>query len=433
MKNFPIWLAKLLLVAAGLIYWGVPQWIIHSSENDPHYKDLAIGYKAIGQFRIPQNENERFRILEDSLRKDIEGTDDIVTPEIYFQTVWKHTERSRRFGYDNMAGSLQLLHFQGKMHGYVRQHEDWDERIIAARDKYRDLSEPGWREREKQSGQEFNDFIKRSPSLLLKIYVFNIFFSFVWFVLTYVSKKKYAKKYLKDIPILNPLSLCLSALIWPYFFFRSLIRAWLESQAEVHLRATKVNPFSLLSIDERALVKKFAQSVRVERKEILQSIRRGKRHSVSFALCATLCVRILPLYAAYIPVAETHAIECSVTENEQAGHETIDRDVGWVEKCEAAEDTSWKPFPQLFYILLFFTSSHKCLRGVRRKFDHIPLCGFILIVCINLKLHIKKYLYEKNKNYGSTLPPWNILARTRFTCCNQISVCWPPVCCKILY
>jgi hypothetical protein len=372
MKNIPIWLIKLLLVVGGLFYWGVPQWIVNDIPNHLGGKNEYITYKnSLGEIRsVPV-----WCMLEDSLRTDIKAVEkkyQIITLEIYYEVMTRNKLRSQRYNMGEPIIEISALQF--KVDSLIKLGIVTQQEIDRASSHYKDVTNPRWREDEAKNKKEFGEFFKNIPNLLLKIYWSNIIFAFLWFMLTYVSRKRDGEdRYIKIVVAFNPLSIFISAIIWPYFFFRSIIRGWLETQVEITIRATKVNPFSLLSKDEKMLAKKFASSVKIERVEILESFRAGRKHSISFALCATLFVRIMPVYGMCVPLVETVHMEHSMQVQNESHPVAIDHDVGWNKEIPSIEYKPWKIFLPEQEKLLFIFSLKKCLDGVPKKVEHVPL------------------------------------------------------------
>ncbi len=401
MKNIPIWVCKMILIIIGLFYWGVPQWIKKQSSEE---ENLRTKTTYIGFHFVSTVEKNLFVIqakLDSVLRKEVDSVDQNhikLTPEIYFELLWRN--RARYSEYNIAEGNSMVVNdLESKARDVMMtcSRTQIDSARALAQDKY----ELNWREKDAKSKKETDEWIQKTfPNIFYKIYWTNIVFAIFWFLLTFASKKRKWREWSLHkkegpIPVFNPLSLIISSIIWPYFFVRSISRGYKEGKAHVEIRRTKINPFSLLSKDERALVKKFASSIKVERVEILKEIRSsGIRHSFGLALIATIVISITPMHIFAKSIDHSH-----VSISKDVSH-AIHHNWGDHEETQMREMVECKvPLPIQKIIKQYFYFYQRIVKGVRVHIDHIPWTCVYIICSKHLVKHIKKNpKYEKNKN-----------------------------------
>ncbi|HNX10614.1 MAG TPA: hypothetical protein PKI61_00515 [bacterium] len=277
-------------------------------------------------FVIHQSEHPRRVGTDEERRRDIQFLSGILdrayelgdgyTPSLYFQDLARIEMRKR---HDSIHYMINELDWSGHLNRIIMERREklartdpeksdkfWSE-ISAAQKEYDAVMDPGKEKRLAKQKQEWNDgtTIKNILHWLWSFYLKNFLLAFALLYLWWVDEKKKWR-------LSNPLSFIICLLIYPY----TILRVWIkklgsegrEWAMEISFRRTQKTIFTLISEDELATIKRFANEKNLKGyKEYLRNRGLVVRHSfLPTALVTMVLLTMIPKVYGSVPAFKEH-------------------------------------------------------------------------------------------------------------------------------
>jgi len=199
----------------------------------------------------------------------------------------------------------------------------------------------------------------------LKQYVLGLIPAFLLILLWAYEKKRFK----------NPLSILLSLISYPIFFsvvfFQWTREKGREMYAETQLRRTKDKFLSILSEDEVAAVRLFAQS-NLSLKTWNTSLSSSFKRSFALGLVAFILCSLSTTQATFSEI-QNHTVTSYETVADSGGLHSVDYDVGICALVPVNEFKIYSDFP----FMLSYEEHESVPQEFIQKIEHIPLSGLL--------------------------------------------------------